>query len=225
MPAAIRQLGLAAWCADELDWRDPGGRLQIDHLLAEAYLATGQTFEAARISAWLREFGTRMSRPVPTGHACRIDALAAAASGDLDAAVRCARAAVAAHEESALRPELARSLLILGRIERRRRNRPASRAALQRSRDLARAIEHQPLLAQVEAELARTATVRVPQPGTALTDAELRVAEQIAKGATSREAALELFISPRTVETHISSVYRKLGVQSRLELRQALAGR
>ena len=221
--AAVCQLARAGRYADELSLRDPGVRGQVDHLLAEACVATGRITEAARISAWLREFGTRMDRPVQTGHACRIDALAAAASGDLPAAVGYARAAVAAHEQSPLRPELARSLLVLGRIERRHRNRPASRAALQRSWDLAVAIGHGPLLAQVEDELGRISTVR-PQSGTALTDAEQRVAEQIAKGATSREAAAALFISPRTVETHIASIYRKLGVQSRLELRRALAG-
>jgi DNA-binding CsgD family transcriptional regulator len=223
IPAAVRHLELAARYADELGWRDPGIRLQIDHLLAEACLATGQTAEAARISAWLREFGTRMNRPAQTGYADRIDALAAAAGGDLDAAAACARAAVAAHAQTPLRLELVRSLLVLGRIERRRRDRPAARAALQQSWDLARTIGHRPLLTQVEDELARTTTVRPRQQSSALTDAEQRVAEQIATGATSREVAAKLFISPRTVETHISSIYRKLGVQSRLELRRHLA--
>ena len=222
--AAIRHLELAVRYADELGWRDPGVRMQVDHLLGEAYLATGRTAEAVGISAWLREFGTRMDRPVQTGNACRIDALAAAAGGDLAAAVLCARAAVTAHELSPLRLELARSLLVLGRIERRCRNRPASRAALQRSWDLALAIGHSPLVAQVADVLGRTTTGRPQHAGTALTDAEQRVAERIAKGATSREAAAELFVSPRTVETHIASIYRKLGVQGRLELRRALTG-
>ena len=222
--AAVRHLELAERCADELGLRDPAARAQIDHLLGEAYVATGRIPEAARISGWLREFGTRMNRPVQIGNACRIDALAAAATGDLHTAELCARAAVAAHEQSPLRPELARSLLVLARIERRRRNRPASRAALQRSWDLAMEIGHGPLLDQVADELGRTTTARPQQAGTALTDTEQRVAEHIAKGATSREAAAELFISPRTVETHIASIYRKLGVQSRLELRRALTG-
>ena len=222
--AAIRHLELAARYADELGWRDPGVRAQVDHLLGEAYLAIGRTAEAAGISAWLREFGTRMDRPVQTGNACRIDALAAAAEGDLAAAVLCARAAVTAHEQSRLRLDAARSLLVLGRIERRSRNRPASRAALQRSWDLALAIGHSPLLAQVADDLGRATTGRPHAAGTGLTGAEQRVAERIAKGATSREAAAELFVSPRTVETHIASIYRKLGVQSRLELRRALTG-
>jgi DNA-binding NarL/FixJ family response regulator len=58
-----------------------------------------------------------------------------------------------------------------------------------------------------------------------LTAAEQRVAEQIAKGSTNREAAAELFLSVRTVETHVASIYRKLGVRNRSDLRRALSAR
>lgn len=58
-----------------------------------------------------------------------------------------------------------------------------------------------------------------------LTAAEERVAGQIAKGAANREAAAELFLSIRTVETHVGSIYRKLGARTRCELRQALQAR
>jgi DNA-binding CsgD family transcriptional regulator len=221
-PGAVRHLELAARYADESGWRDPGVRSRIDLLLAEAYLATGRTAEAACISAWLRETGVRMNRPTLVGDAHRIDALAAAGGGELEAAARSARAAVAAHEQSPLRPELARSLLVLGRIERRRRDRPASRAALQRSRDLALAIGHRPLLASIEKESPRAAVPSPAQAGNVLTDAEQRVADQISRGATSREAAVELFLSVRTVDGHVASICRKLGVRSRSELRRVL---
>lgn len=224
--AAARHLQLAARYADELGWGDPGQRSRIDHLLAEAFVATGQPEKAARISAWLRELGTRMNRPALIGDACRIDALAAAAAGDLpgrlDDAAESAQAAVAAHERAPLRTELARSLLVLGQIERRRKSRVRARAALQRALDLAREIGHEPLLAQINAELPTSALSR---PENVLTAAEERVAEQIAKGATNREAAAELFLSVRTVETHVASIYRKLGACTRSELRQALEAR
>jgi DNA-binding CsgD family transcriptional regulator len=55
-----------------------------------------------------------------------------------------------------------------------------------------------------------------------LTAAERRVAEHAAAGATNREISQELFISVRTVETHLSKVYRKLGVSSRDEMALAL---
>jgi DNA-binding CsgD family transcriptional regulator len=59
------------------------------------------------------------------------------------------------------------------------------------------------------------------EPGP-LTAAERRVAEHASAGATNREISRELFVSVRTVETHLSKVYRKLGVSSREEIARAL---
>ena len=217
--AAVRHFELAAGCADASEWADPGVRNLLDAALAEAYVAVGRPQEARRISSWLRGVGERLGRPTLTGCADRIDALAAAQDGDLDRAAESARAAVAAHEASPLSQELARSLLVLGRIERRRKARKQSRGALTRARALAVEIGHRPLLAQIDQELPRTAPAR---SGTELTAAEQRVAGLIAKGATNREAAAELFISVRTVETHVASIYRKLGVRTRAELARKL---
>jgi DNA-binding CsgD family transcriptional regulator len=218
--AAVRHLELALRYAVQFDWAEPGVRSGIDHLLAESYIAAGRAKDADPISARLRELGTRLGRPALIGDACRIDALATAARGDLDSARDFARAAVDAHERSPLRPELARSLLVLGRIERRRKARGQSRAALWRARNLAVEMGHQPLLADIDAELPRAVAAR---SATGLTDAEQRVADQIARGATYREAAAELFVSVRTVETHVASIHRKLGVKTRAELRRALS--
>jgi DNA-binding NarL/FixJ family response regulator len=55
-------------------------------------------------------------------------------------------------------------------------------------------------------------------PWKLLTVQESRVAEAILDGATYREAAELLFLSPRTVEHHLRQAYRKLGVRSRSEL-------
>ena len=218
--AAVRHLELALRYAGQFDWAEPGVRSGIDHLLGESYIAAGRPEDASPISARLRELGTRMDRPALIGDACRIDALAAAARGDLETARESARAAVDAHERSPLRPELARSLLVLGRIERRRKARGQSRAALWRARNLAVEMGHRPLLAEIDAELPRAVAAR---SATGLTDAEQRVADQIAGGATYREAAAELFVSVRTVETHVASIHRKLGVRTRSELRRALS--
>jgi DNA-binding NarL/FixJ family response regulator len=160
-----------------------------------------------------------MARPALTGAASRIDALADAATGDLEAAAVAARAAVAAHESSPLRLELARSLLVLGRIERRRKVRRQAREALLRARELAARMGHQPLLAEIEQELPRVAAER---SGTELTATERRVADLIAGGATNRDAAAALFVSVRTIETHVASIYRKLGVRTRAELARRL---
>jgi DNA-binding NarL/FixJ family response regulator len=51
-----------------------------------------------------------------------------------------------------------------------------------------------------------------------LSPRELQVALTVAAGATNREAAARLFLSEKTIERHLGSVYRKLGVRSRTEL-------
>jgi DNA-binding CsgD family transcriptional regulator len=218
--AAVRHFELAAWCADQREWADPGLRCRTDHLLAEAYVALGRLDEARRISARLREIGLRLDRAALAGDAARVDALAAAAAGDLDAAADHARAAVAAHGLSPLRPEHARSLLVLGQIERRRKARGQSRDALRRAYELAADMGHRPLLAQIEQDMPRIAAER---SGTELTATEQRVAGLIAAGATNKDAATALFVSVRTIETHVASIYRKLGVRTRAELARRLS--
>ena len=56
-----------------------------------------------------------------------------------------------------------------------------------------------------------------------LTPQERSVAEAAASGRSNREVAESLFLSPRTVEYHLSSVYRKLGVHGRSALAHRLA--
>ena len=211
----------AAWCAGQSAWADPGTRNWVDSLLAEAYIPIGRTAEARRIASWLRDMGARQGRPALTGSAALIDALAAAEEGALYVAAEFARAAIAAHRSAPLRLELARSMLILGQIERRRKARSQSRAALRSALELATEMGHQPLLTRIRAELQRAAAART---GNELTATEQRVADLIAGGATNREAAAALFVSVRTVETHVAAIYRKLGVRTRAELARRLPG-
>jgi DNA-binding CsgD family transcriptional regulator len=56
-----------------------------------------------------------------------------------------------------------------------------------------------------------------------LTPQELQVALVIAEGVTNREAAARLFLSPKTIEVHLSRAYRKLGVHNRTELARRLS--
>lgn len=51
-----------------------------------------------------------------------------------------------------------------------------------------------------------------------LTPSELRIARLVAAGATNRQTAAWLRISPKTVETHLTHIYRKTGARSRTEL-------
>lgn len=56
-----------------------------------------------------------------------------------------------------------------------------------------------------------------------LTPSELQVALRVAEGLTNREVAAAIFLSPKTVEHHLSSIYRKLGIRSRTELARHIA--
>ena len=80
--------------------------------------------------------------------------------------------------------------------------------------------------ARAAAELRATGEiVRRRDPATLdeLTPQELRVAAMLADGATTRQAAAALYVSPKTVEYHLRHVYMKLGVNSRAALADALA--
>jgi DNA-binding NarL/FixJ family response regulator len=57
-----------------------------------------------------------------------------------------------------------------------------------------------------------------------LTASERRVADLAAAGQTNRDIAQTLYVTPKTVEVHLSSAYRKLDIGSRRELARALAG-
>jgi DNA-binding CsgD family transcriptional regulator len=61
---------------------------------------------------------------------------------------------------------------------------------------------------------------RTTQPADALTTHELHIARLVATGATSREIGTQLFLSPRTIEAHLRSIFRKLDITSRRHLRE-----
>jgi DNA-binding CsgD family transcriptional regulator len=81
--------------------------------------------------------------------------------------------------------------------------------------------EFERLGARLWVERARSEIARVggrAPSSESLTATERQVAELIAAGRTYREAAAELFISPKTVQWNLSKVYSKLGIRSRAEL-------
>ena len=112
----------------------------------------------------------------------------------------------------------------MGRALRRERRRTEARVQLTAALAGFDRLGARPWAARARAELAAAeggrARVHEAQE-TPLTHKEGEVADLVAAGATNREVAAALFVSPRTVEHHLRQVYRKLGIRSRTELAAA----
>ncbi len=120
--------------------------------------------------------------------------------------------------------ELARTLRAQGMVLRRHKHKAAARASLEQALGIFERLGA-PLWAEAtSAELGRVGLrPAAPVDVRGITAAEARVAELVAAGRSNREVAGELFMSPKTVEAHLSRIYRKLGVRSRTELAHTLA--
>jgi DNA-binding CsgD family transcriptional regulator len=135
------------------------------------------------------------------------------------------RQAVEVLARSPARLEHAKALIDFGAALRRAGNRGEARRHLRDGIALADVCGASPLVEQGREELrasgARPRRLALKGPG-ALTPSELRVARLAADGHSNRTIAQTLFVTPRTVEVHLTSVYRKLAVSGRGEVRNAL---
>jgi len=127
--------------------------------------------------------------------------------------------------ESPAKLEHAKARTELGAALRRANRRVAARDHLRRAVELATICGAASLAARAERELLATGARprRVALSGVdSLTPSERRVAEMAAEGRTNREMAQALFVTQRTVEVHLTSIYRKLEINSRSQLAAAL---
>ena len=137
-------------------------------------------------------------------------------------------AAVAVLEKGDARLELARVTCELGAELRRSGERSAARDVLRRAHTLATECGATRLTDRARDELGRSGARLMREPASGvegLTPSEVRVAELAAEGLTNREVAQSLFVSEKTVETHLGRVYRKLDIKSRHALPGALGER
>jgi DNA-binding CsgD family transcriptional regulator len=132
-----------------------------------------------------------------------------------DEGLACLRESVALLDGSPMRLEHARSLVELGAALRRRGQRAESREPLAAGMELAHRCGAERLLVRAQEEL-RAAGARPQRPARtgvdALTPSEQRVTRMAAEGRSNAEIAQELFVSLKTVETHLSHAYKKLAL-------------
>ena len=199
---------------------EPAQRLELGDLL-EALIGVGELDEADDVLGTWEPRARAVDRAWALAILARSRGLLLAARGDFEGAFASFELALAEHARSSDPFHHARTLLALGRTQRRAKKRGAARRTLNDA--LARfELLGAPLWAdQTRAELARIGG-RAPSRGE-LTEAESRIAALVAEGRTNRDVAAALFLTVHSVETALTRIYRKLGVSSRAELARRLA--
>jgi DNA-binding CsgD family transcriptional regulator len=214
---------LPVWEHTRREGVDDPGTFPVAPELVEALVATGALDEARAVTGRLRELAERQEHPWGRAAAQRSEALVRLASTRYDAdAARSLDEAAAAYARLGLRFDAARSLLSLGRAQRRGRKRAAAGTSLERAASVFDAIGSASWAEQARSELARVGA-RGDTAGGALTPTQRRVAELAAAGHSNKEIAQALYIAVHTVEAHLSQAYAKLGIHSRNQLAGRLA--
>ena len=204
--------------AGALNWSEPTIRWWSGDYI-EVLLELGQIEDALHVlDIWAAD-AARLGRDWVLAHATRSRGLIAAARGNVGQALALLGDAVVQHEAVGDPFGRARALLALGVIRRRDRQKRPARDAIEAALNGFETIGASRWAAQARAELGRIGG-RTHAEG--LTEAERRVAELVAKGKTNREVAAALFLGERTVSSHLSHIYAKLGVRSRTELARRL---
>ena len=209
-------------CMETFEMHNPAVLAWRSHL-ALALLGLDRRDEALELAREEVELARAWGAPKPIGVALRARGLAEGGAEGIETL----RESVAVLEGSTARLELARSLVELGAALRRANQRADARELLKQGLDLAVRSRAVPLVEQAEQELAATGARprRLLLSGVeSLTASERRVAGFAAEGLSNKDIAQALFVTTKTVEGHLSNVYRKLGIGSRGELPQALGG-
>jgi DNA-binding NarL/FixJ family response regulator len=203
------ELAIASWILGDME------RASVHAQLAVTSLATGDEPSA-------RGWPSAWPEPEIHGARARIAArarcrgLLAAGNGDLASAEEALEEAADGYGKASIDYEVGRTLLVLGSVRRRRKQKRLAREALGLALDRFEGLGNESWAERATEELARISGRR-PSQGQ-LTPAEQRVARLAAAGRTNREIADVLFMSVRTVEGHLSHIYAKLGIRSRIDL-------
>jgi DNA-binding CsgD family transcriptional regulator len=190
---------------------------------AEALIGLDRAAEAEPLIDWLAERGAALDRPWALAASARCRALKLASEGRPTEAMQAANEALLSHQRVPMPIELARTLLVKGRLHRRSREKSAAKQSLD---EALRIFEEAGAMAWTDRTREELARVGLrPRASSGLTATEARIAELAAAGLTTRAIAAEAFITPKSVEGVLTRVYRKLGVSSRAQLAAKLARR
>ena len=195
--------------------------------LAEALARAGERGRCAGVLGWLDERAEATGLAYPHAVAFRARGILAT---DLEQAQALFAESLAAWDQVGSIPfEEARTLLCCGEALRRGRHSVAAREPLGRALRLFEGLTAHPWTTRVKAELAASGmkvqhvTVTANSPRLEeLSPQELQVARIAGRGQNNLEVAATLFVSRKTVEAHLTRVYRKLGIRSRTELARIL---
>ncbi|WP_189266850.1 helix-turn-helix domain-containing protein [Streptomyces fuscichromogenes] len=202
----------------------PGhGHRAIRHLATphyvEAAVRTGDTRVARAAHADYHRWATAVRSTDDLALSARCRALLAPGTE----AVQHYRAALDLHARGTRDFERARTELLFGSALRRLRQRTEARDRLHSALEAFESFGAPHCAAQARAELralgtALTPATSAPDPAAVLTAQQLMVARMAAEGATNREIADRLNLSPRTIDHHLRGVFSRLGIRSRIEL-------
>ena len=188
----------------------------------EALIALDRLDEAEDVLAELRARAEVCGSDLVHAIAARSEGLLLAARGELPAAIDAMDAAIAAHQRCERPFEHGRTLLEKGSIERRARHKAAAKQTLEQALAILEPLGAEIWVTRARDELSRIG-LRRAKATEGLTAAQTRVAELVVAGLTNPQIAQQLHMSVRTVESHLSHVYREHHVSSRSQLVAALA--
>jgi DNA-binding NarL/FixJ family response regulator len=207
---------------ESFEMRNPAMLAWRSHL-ALPLLALDRRDEALVLAREEVELARAWGAPRAIGVALRVRGLAEGGTDGIESL----RESLAVLETSSAKLERPRTMVELGASLRRANRRAEARELLAQGMELAVLAGSHPLAEQARLELAATGARprQLLLSGVeSLTASERRVAGFAAEGLTNKDIAQALFVTPKTVEVHLSNVYRKLGIGSRAELPEALGG-
>jgi DNA-binding CsgD family transcriptional regulator len=219
--AAFARISRAITLAESVNWTDPG-QMGIDTCYFDAAIGSGHLDEAEARIAVVEERATRLQRTAALLGCRRARLELRMTRAEVDQVVEQLPDLLAAHDAGPCPPmERAQAYVFAGKAYRRARKKRLAHDALSVALEVFERIGCPPYADQARAELARVGL----RPGApdVLTETERSVAGLAADGLRNKEIAGQLFMSPKTVEAHLSRAYRKLGVRARTDLARALA--